>query len=141
MEYMRMYHVFLSVSPSLLPFFVYFQGRRRLAQSHPVSVGVETDNISTYLASKTVKMRPKSPRDLCVRFMTKLFVQSRETTVKWAIKSQRLFHGSRRPALQDAVVVIDNKRIAAVGSASQVALPPDITVVDAGDRTIMPGTH
>jgi imidazolonepropionase-like amidohydrolase len=59
--------------------------------------------------------------------------------VKWAIKSQRLFDGSRRPMLQDAVVVIENKRIAAVGSASQVALPPDITVVDMGDRTIMPG--
>src|SRR5262245_18543158 len=64
---------------------------------------------------------------------------SEETTVKWAIKSQRLFDGSRRPILQNAVVVIDINRIAAGGSASQVALPSDITVVDAGDRTIMPG--
>lgn len=59
--------------------------------------------------------------------------------MKWAIKAQRLFDGSRRPVLHDAVVVIENKRIAAVGPASQVALPPDVTVLDAGDRTVMPG--
>jgi imidazolonepropionase-like amidohydrolase len=41
--------------------------------------------------------------------------------------------------VQDAVVVIDNGRIAAVGPKSQISLPPQVNVLDVGDRTIMPG--
>ncbi len=41
--------------------------------------------------------------------------------------------------MHDAVVVIDDARIAAVGPVAQVQLPPDLRVVDVGDRTVMPG--
>jgi imidazolonepropionase-like amidohydrolase len=59
--------------------------------------------------------------------------------VKWAIRAQRLFDGAGRPEVRDAVVVIDDGRIAAVGPAAQVQLPSGIQVVDVGDRTVMPG--
>jgi imidazolonepropionase-like amidohydrolase len=57
----------------------------------------------------------------------------------WAIRAQRLFDGSGSRVMQDAVVVIDGTHIAAVGPASRVAVPPGETVMDVGDRTLMPG--
>ncbi len=57
----------------------------------------------------------------------------------WAIRGKQLYTGTGDPAVRDAVVVIDDKRITAVGPATQVALPDDIDVMDIGDRTIMPG--
>ena len=57
----------------------------------------------------------------------------------WAIRSKRLLDGSRRPAVQDAVVLIEGERISAVGPASQITLPAGTEVLDAGDRTVMPG--
>jgi len=59
--------------------------------------------------------------------------------VKWAIKTQRLFDGTERPLVRDALVVIENERIVAVGPATQVALPAGIAVLDVGDRLVMPG--
>lgn len=59
--------------------------------------------------------------------------------MKWAIQARRLFDGSGRPVVQDAIVIIDDGRISAVGPASRVSLPPGIKVMDAGDRTVMPG--
>jgi len=59
--------------------------------------------------------------------------------VNWAIRSQRLYTGTQSPMVQDAVVVIDNGRIAAVGPKSQISLPPQVNVLDVGDRTVMPG--
>ena len=41
--------------------------------------------------------------------------------------------------VQDAIVVMDEGRISAVGPVSQVALPPGTMVMDAGDRTLLPG--
>jgi imidazolonepropionase-like amidohydrolase len=59
--------------------------------------------------------------------------------VKWAIRAQRLFDGSGRPMMRDAVVIIDDGHIAAVGPIGQVPLPSGSQVLDVGDRTIMPG--
>ncbi len=58
---------------------------------------------------------------------------------QWAMKAARLYDGTRQAMVQDAVILMQNTRIAAVGTAATVALPPDIEVVDVGDRTIMPG--
>ena len=58
--------------------------------------------------------------------------------MKWAIKTQRLFDGTERPWVRDALVIIENERIVAVGPAAQVALPADIAVLDVGDRLVMP---
>ncbi len=59
--------------------------------------------------------------------------------MQWAIKTPRLFDGTGRAVVPDALVVIDNTRIVAVGPASQIALPAGVTVLDAGQRTVMPG--
>jgi imidazolonepropionase-like amidohydrolase len=59
--------------------------------------------------------------------------------VKWAIKTQRLFDGTGSPVVRDALVVIDNAHIVAVGLASQMALPEGIAVLDVGDRLVLPG--
>jgi imidazolonepropionase-like amidohydrolase len=66
-------------------------------------------------------------------------VKKKESTVKWAIRAQRLFDGTGGTVMRDTVVVIDDGRIAAVGPAAQVPLPTGRQVVDVGDRTIMPG--
>jgi imidazolonepropionase-like amidohydrolase len=41
--------------------------------------------------------------------------------------------------IQDAVVVINGQQIAAVGPESEVSLPAGLDILDAGDRTLMPG--
>jgi imidazolonepropionase-like amidohydrolase len=50
-----------------------------------------------------------------------------------------LIDGAGKPVMHDAVVVIDDARIAAVGPVAQVQLPSGLRVVDVGDRTVMPG--
>lgn len=57
----------------------------------------------------------------------------------WAIQAKRLFDGSGRPLMADAIVVIDEGRIAAVGPATDIPLAPGTEVLDVGDRTVMPG--
>ncbi len=59
--------------------------------------------------------------------------------MQWAIKAQRLYDGTRRAMVQDAVVVLDTTRITAVGPAAEVSVPADMKILDAGDRTVMPG--
>src|SRR5689334_16797440 len=54
-----------------------------------------------------------------------------------AIKAARLFDGKADAAISDAVVVVDNGRITAVGS--KMAVPANARVVDLGDATILPG--
>ena len=59
--------------------------------------------------------------------------------MKWAIRAGRVFDGAGNPLIRDAVVIVDDARIAAVGPVTQVQLPPGSPVVDVGDRTLMPG--
>jgi imidazolonepropionase-like amidohydrolase len=59
--------------------------------------------------------------------------------VKWAIKTQRLFDGTGNPVVRDALVVIENAHIVAVGPASQVALPEGVALLDVGNRLVLPG--
>ena len=50
-----------------------------------------------------------------------------------------MIDGTGRPALRDAVVLIDGPRIAAVGKRSEVDVPSDAQVIDASGRTVVPG--
>jgi imidazolonepropionase-like amidohydrolase len=59
--------------------------------------------------------------------------------VRWAVRAQRLFDGTGRAVMRDAIVIIEDAHIAAVGPATQVKLPPGLTTLDVGDRTVMPG--
>src|SRR5205823_3526319 len=56
-----------------------------------------------------------------------------------AIRCGTLFDGTGAPPVRDAVVVVDEGRIAAVGRAGAVAVPPAAAAVDLGDRFVMPG--
>ena len=57
----------------------------------------------------------------------------------WAITSKRLLDGSKGPVVQDAIVVVEGDRISAAGPATQITIPPGAEVLEAGDRTVMPG--
>jgi imidazolonepropionase-like amidohydrolase len=60
--------------------------------------------------------------------------------MKTVIQGARLIDGSGRPPLDDAVVILDGKRIAAVGKRGQVETPTaDVRTIDAGGRTLLPG--
>jgi imidazolonepropionase-like amidohydrolase len=56
-----------------------------------------------------------------------------------AIRCGTLFDGTGGPPLRDAVVVVDQGRIAAVGRADGVAIPPSTDTLDLGHRFVMPG--
>jgi imidazolonepropionase-like amidohydrolase len=59
--------------------------------------------------------------------------------MQWAIRAKRLYDGTRQAMIQDAVVVINGQQIGAVGPAAEMSIPAGIDVLDAGDRTLMPG--
>jgi imidazolonepropionase-like amidohydrolase len=56
-----------------------------------------------------------------------------------AIRCGTLFDGTGGPPLRDAVVVVEQGRIAAVGRADGVAIPPSTETLDLGNRFVMPG--
>lgn len=56
-----------------------------------------------------------------------------------AIKAARLIDGTGKPAIQNAVVVVTDNMITAVGTAAQVTIPAGAKVIDLGDVTLMPG--
>ena len=55
------------------------------------------------------------------------------------LKAARLIDGTGAPAITNAVVVIDDNRITAVGSAASVNIPANARVIDLGDVTLLPG--
>jgi imidazolonepropionase-like amidohydrolase len=62
------------------------------------------------------------------------------------IKSKTLITHPDGPPIADGVVQIDSKRIVAAGSADEIPIPPDATVIDRSDQTVMaamvdPHTH
>ena len=59
--------------------------------------------------------------------------------MQWAIQAKRLFDGAQGKLVSDAVVLMDDARIVAAGPAPEVPMPADCEVLDAGDRTVMPG--
>lgn len=59
--------------------------------------------------------------------------------MQWAIRAKRLYDGTREGMIEDAVVVIQDKKITTVGPAAETSLPAGIDVLDAGERTLMPG--
>ena len=55
------------------------------------------------------------------------------------LKAARLIDGTGAPAIKNAVVVVTDNRITAVGSAGSVSVPADAKVIDLGDVTLLPG--
>jgi imidazolonepropionase-like amidohydrolase len=56
-----------------------------------------------------------------------------------AIRCGTLFDGTGTDLVRDAVVLIDDGRITAIGPAATTAVPPGADVVDLRDRFVMPG--
>lgn len=56
-----------------------------------------------------------------------------------AIRAGRLIDGTGRPAIENAVILIQNGRITAVGSASATSIPAGANEVDLSGQTVMPG--
>ena len=57
----------------------------------------------------------------------------------FALVGARVVDGTGRPPIEDATVLINDGRIAGVGPRSDVRVPPDASVVDTSDKTIVPG--
>lgn len=55
------------------------------------------------------------------------------------LSAKHLFDATGGRAIDDAVVVVEGNRIAAVGRRSDTLLPADAAHLDLGDRTLMPG--
>ncbi len=55
------------------------------------------------------------------------------------LKAARLIDGTGKPEIQNAVVVVTDNIITAVGTANQVQIPAGAKIIDLGDSTLMPG--
>ncbi len=55
------------------------------------------------------------------------------------LKAARLIDGTGAPAITDAVIVIENNKIIAVGPARSVNVPANAKVINLGDVTLLPG--
>ena len=55
------------------------------------------------------------------------------------IKANRLYDGTRQPVITNGAVLVVNGRIISVGPESTVHNPKGATVIDYGDKTLMPG--
>ncbi len=57
----------------------------------------------------------------------------------FAIKAGQLIDGAGKDSIQDAVVLVNGKYIAEVGPAAAVVIPEGLEIIDASDKTVMPG--
>ncbi|HEX3145963.1 MAG TPA: amidohydrolase family protein [Pyrinomonadaceae bacterium] len=55
------------------------------------------------------------------------------------LKAARLIDGTGAPAVNNAVVIVTDNKITAVGDASSVHVPAGAKVIDLGDVTLLPG--
>ena len=55
------------------------------------------------------------------------------------LRASRLIDGTGAAPINDAVIIVTNNKITAVGSASSVNIPTDAKVIDLGDATLLPG--
>jgi len=74
---------------------------------------------------------------ICVTAFAAAALVAQQPSAVTAIRAARLFDGKSDAAINDAVVLVENGRITAVGS--KIAVPANARVVDLGDATILPG--
>ncbi|HWB86205.1 MAG TPA: amidohydrolase family protein [Bryobacteraceae bacterium] len=61
------------------------------------------------------------------------------SAITTAIVGGQVLDGSGAPPIPDGVVLIQGSRIAAVGAAGTIPIPPDAKIIQAGGMTVMPG--
>jgi len=55
------------------------------------------------------------------------------------LRAARLIDGTGAPPITNAVVIVTDNKITAVGPAASISIPVDAKVVDLGDATLLPG--
>src|SRR4029079_15382455 len=84
---------------------------------------------------------PMTPRltamTVCATALAAAALVAQQAPPVTAIRAARLFDGKADTAISDAVVLVENGRITAVGS--KIAVPANARVVDLGYATILPG--
>ncbi len=55
------------------------------------------------------------------------------------VRGGTLIDGTGRPPIERAVIVIEGGRFVAIGAEGQIAVPPAAEIVDAANRTVLPG--
>jgi imidazolonepropionase-like amidohydrolase len=73
---------------------------------------------------------------LCLPFLNEPGIAAEKTTV---LRVGVLIDGSGGEPVKDAVIVIEGKRILAVGKSGQIALPNGAEVIQLGDKAVIPG--
>ena len=56
-----------------------------------------------------------------------------------ALRAARLIDGTGAPPIRNAIVIVTNNKISAVGDAASVRIPTGVKVIDLGDVTLLPG--
>ena len=56
-----------------------------------------------------------------------------------ALTRSRVFDGTGRPPMEDATILIEDSKLAAVGPARDVSLPQDCRILDLHGKTVLPG--
>jgi imidazolonepropionase-like amidohydrolase len=56
-----------------------------------------------------------------------------------ALRAARLIDGTGAPPIKNAIVIVTNNKITAVGDAGSVRIPSGAKVIDLGDVTLLPG--
>src|SRR5580704_6598459 len=63
---------------------------------------------------------------------------AQDKTRQIVLKGARLVDGTGRPAIENAVIVIEGDHVVAAGKAGMVSIPKDAEVQDVSGKTIMP---
>ena len=56
-----------------------------------------------------------------------------------ALKAARLIDGTGAPAINNAVIIVTDNKITAVGDVASVRVPAGAKIIDLGDVTLLPG--
>ena len=56
-----------------------------------------------------------------------------------ALRAARLIDGTGAPPITNAVIIVTNNKITAVGDTNSVRIPSGVTVIDLGNVTLLPG--
>jgi imidazolonepropionase-like amidohydrolase len=86
--------------------------------------------LTTFLCATVA---PQNPQPIGVR------PQPPEGKGVVALKAARLIDGTGAPAITNAVVIVTDNKITAVGDARSVRIPSGAKVIDLGDVTLLPG--
>jgi imidazolonepropionase-like amidohydrolase len=90
-------------------------------------------SIATLVLLVSLSLSVKSQKPIGIR------PDSPEARGVVVLKAARLIDGTGAPPIQNAVIVVTDNKITAVGDSKSVRIPSDAKVIDLGDATLLPG--